>query len=72
MLTGPKSFSFNGSGVDGVTGLYGMAESLTLTLQPGAVIGVQNVSMDASAVPEPSTWVMMGGGFALLGRAWVA
>jgi PEP-CTERM motif len=66
LLTGPKSFSFNGSGIDGVTGTYGLAESLQLTLQPGAVIGVQNVSMDASAVPEPSTWVMMGGGFALL------
>ena len=67
LLTGPKSFSFNGSGVDAVTGPYGLAESLTLTLQPGAVVGVQNVSMDVSAIPEPSTWVMMGGGFALLG-----
>jgi hypothetical protein len=67
LLTGPHSFSFNGSGFDPVTGPYGLAESLSLTLQPGAIIGVQNVSMDASAVPEPSTWVLMGGGFALLG-----
>ena len=50
-----------------VTGPYGMAESLQLTLQPGAFVGVQSISMDATnAVPEPSTWVMMGGGFALL------
>ena len=58
LLTGPKSFSFNGSGVDAVTGPYGLAESLTLTLQPGAIVGVQNVSMDVSAIPEPSTWAM--------------
>ena len=67
LLTGPKSFSFNGSGVDAVTGPYGLAESLTLTLQPGAIVGVQNVSMDVSAIPEPSTWAMGIAGFALLG-----
>jgi hypothetical protein len=69
LLTGPFSFSANSPLVSfSVTGTYGMAESLQLTLQPGAFVGVQSISMDATnAVPEPSTWVMMGGGFALLG-----
>jgi hypothetical protein len=68
LLTSPFSFSSNSGNVPfSVTGLYGMAESLQLTLQPGAFVGVQSISMDATnAVPEPSTWVMMGGGFALL------
>ena len=69
LLTGPFSFSSNSPNVPfSVTGLYGMAEGLQLTLQPGAFVGVQSISMNAvNAVPEPSTWVMMGGGFALLG-----
>jgi hypothetical protein len=68
LLTGPFSFSSNSPKVPfSVTGPYGMAEELQLTLQPGAFVGVQSISMDAtSAVPEPSTWVMMGGGFGLL------
>jgi PEP-CTERM motif len=66
-LTGPKSFSFNGIGVDALTGTYGLAEELTLTLAPGATVFVQGVSMDATnAVPEPSTWAMMGIGFGLV------
>lgn len=70
LLTGPDSFSFNGFGTDNVLGTYGMAERLTLTLQPGASIGVQGISMEAvKGVPEPSTWAMMFGGFALLGYA---
>ena len=67
-LTGNEAFSFNSFGFDGVLGPYGMAEGLTLTLQPGASVGIQGVSIEAvSGIPEPSTWVMMGGGFALLG-----
>jgi PEP-CTERM motif len=67
-LTGNEAFSFNGFGADSVTGLYGMAEGLTLTLKPGASVGIQGVSIEAvKGIPEPSTWVMMGGGFALLG-----
>ena len=65
-LTGPASFSFNGFGLDSLTGPYGLAESLTLTLQPGASVFVQGMSMDASAVPEPKTWAMMGIGFAVM------
>ena len=68
LLTSPFSFSSNSPNVPfGVSGLYGMAESLQLTLQPGAFVGVQSISMDANAVPEPGTWAMMGVGFALLG-----
>jgi hypothetical protein len=67
-LVGPESFSFNGFAPFGATNPYGMAEELTLTLNPGAAIFVQGVSMEAtSAVPEPGTWAMMGLGFALMG-----
>ena len=67
VLGDAESFSFNGVGVFAVLGNYGMAEQLTLTLAPGAEVGIQGISMVAtSGVPEPSTWVMMGGGFALL------
>jgi hypothetical protein len=65
-LLGPRSFSFNGLGDDSVTGPYGLAEELTLTLQPGAQIFVQGMSMDAALVPEPSTWVMMASGFVMV------
>ena len=65
-LTGPHSFSFNAIGLEEVAGTYGLAESLTLTLQAGATIGVQSISMDASAVPEPSTWAMGLAGFGFL------
>jgi hypothetical protein len=64
-LTGPNSFSFNGVGADLVTGPYGLAERLTLTLAPGASVGVQGVAM--IAVPELSTWSYAVAGFALLG-----
>ena len=66
-LVGPFSFSKNLTGIDSVLGPFGMAEELTLVLQPGASIFVQGASMTASAVPEPSTWAMALGGFALLG-----
>ena len=65
-LVGPASFSFNGFGADSLKGPYGLAEELTLTLQPGASVFVQGMSMDASAVPEPKTWAMMGLGFGLM------
>ena len=66
LLSGPHSFSFNSLGLDSVTGPYGLAESLTLTLQAGATIGVQSISMDASAVPEPKTWAMLILGFGMM------
>ena len=66
-LTGPFSFSKNLTGFDSVLGPYGMAEELTLTLQPGASIFVQGASMTASAVPEPGTWAMLLAGFGLVG-----
>jgi hypothetical protein len=50
------------------TGLYGMAEELQLTLQPGEFVGVQSISMNSvNVVPEPSQWVMMLSGFGILG-----
>ena len=72
LLTGPFSYSDNGSAAFATgNGPYGMAEELQLTLNPGAFVGVQSISMDAvsSAVPEPGTWAMMGLGFAGLGFA---
>ena len=68
LLSGPFSFSANNPNVPfSVTGLYGMAEELQLTLQPGAFVGVQSISMNATnAVPEPSTWALMGAGFSLI------
>lgn len=51
-----------------VTGPYGFAERMTLTLAPGADIFVQGVSIEAAnAVPEPKTWVLSLLGFGLLG-----
>jgi len=65
LLTGPDSFSFNGFGADNVVGPFGLAERLTLTLQPGASVGVQGVAM--IGVPEPRTWALSLIGFGLLG-----
>jgi hypothetical protein len=65
-LTGPESFSFNGFGSLAVNTPYGLAEELTLTLAPGATVFIQGMSMDASAVPEPSTWALMGVGFGVM------
>ena len=65
-LTGPESFAFNGSGLSSLLTPYGLAEELTLTLAPGATVFIQGMSMDASAVPEPGTWAMMGIGFGLI------
>ena len=67
LLGSTDSFSFNGTGIFGSGSPYAFAEHMTLTLAPGASVFVQGVSMEAvNGVPEPSTWVMMGGGFALL------
>lgn len=65
-LTGPFSFSRNLTGFDAVGTPYGMAEELTLKLQPGAEIFVQGASMTASAVPEARTWAMLLLGFGLM------
>lgn len=64
-LIGPGSFSFNGLGADKVSGPYGLAESLTLTLQPFSEVGVQGIGM--TAIPELPSWAMGLGGFGLLG-----
>lgn len=45
---------------------FSMAEGASLTLLPGASVTGFNESM-TSGVPEPSTWAMMGLGFALIG-----
>lgn len=66
-LTGPFSKSINLTGFDNVGAPYGMAERLTLTLQPGASVFVDGASMTAAGVvPEPRTWVMLLVGFGLM------
>ena len=66
LLTGVDSFAFNGAGFDLVGGPYGLAERLDLTLQPFSGVAVQALSMEATAIPEPRTWAMMGIGSGLL------
>jgi hypothetical protein len=65
-LTGPFSFSRNLTGLDFVNSPYGMAEELSLTLQPGAEIFVQGASMQSAAIPEAKTWAMLMVGFGLM------
>ena len=69
VTTDPQAFSGNDiMAAFNAAGPFCMTLDYTITLPAGGqIVGVQRVSMDASAVPEPSTWVMMGGGFALLG-----
>jgi hypothetical protein len=50
---GPQSVSENLTGMDAVNGPYGMAELLTLTLQPGAMVFVDGASMEAEPIPGP-------------------
>ena len=64
LLSGVDSFSFNGKGFDSVGAPYGLAERLTITLQPGAQIAVDGVGM--TSVPEPNQWVMLLSGFGLM------
>jgi hypothetical protein len=65
--TNPFSFAGTNLSPFSATGLFSMAESATLGLRGGASITGFNESMESSAIPEPSTWIMLGLGFAGLG-----
>ena len=65
LLTGVDSFAFNGKGFDSVGAPYGLAERLTITLEPGTSIAIDGIGM--TAVPELPIWAMLLPGFGLLG-----
>jgi hypothetical protein len=58
-------FSFAGSNLSAFTaaGPFSMTEAATLGLRGGASITGFNESMETAAIPEPSTWAMLGLGF---------
>jgi hypothetical protein len=60
LVTLQNIFGVAGGGADGYLGGSGGANSLADLFKPGAI---------PSAIPEPSTWVMMGLGFAGLAGA---
>jgi MYXO-CTERM domain-containing protein len=67
-LAGPQAFSFNNlAGAPDSGKLFSMGETLELTLGPGAIVGVQGISMTAAAIPELPTWAMALAGFGLFG-----
>jgi hypothetical protein len=63
----PDSFSGTKNTPFGALGPFSMAEGGSITLAPGASLTGFNESMAAGAVPEPSTWAMLGIGFGLMG-----
>ena len=66
----PDSFSGTNNSPFSASGLFSMTETANLALAAGSSITGFNASMaSSSVVPEPSTWVMMGLGFAFLGFA---
>lgn len=61
-------FSFAGTNLSpfAATGLFSMSEAATLSLRGGSSLTGFNESMESSAIPEPSTWAMLLGGFGLM------
>ena len=68
-VTDPDSFSGSKITPFDATGPFSMSESASLVLRADGSITGFNQSMESAAVPEPSTWVMLGIGFAALGFA---
>ena len=67
--TDPDSFAGTNLSPFHAGGLFSMTETANLALRPGGSITGFNESMQSAAIPEPSTWVMLGLGFAALGFA---
>lgn len=68
-VTDPDSFSGSRITAFDADSPFSMSESASLTLRADGSITGFNQSMESAAVPEPSTWVMLGIGFAALGFA---
>ena len=67
--TDPDSFSGSLIAPFATDGFYSMTEGAQLALRSGGSITGFNQSMEASAVPEPSTWALLGLGFGALAFA---
>ena len=70
--TNPDSFSGTNDSPFAAGGLFSMTETANLALIGGGSVTGFNESMQStSVIPEPSTWAMMGLGFAAMGAfAW--
>ena len=68
--TDPDSFAGTNTSPFIAGGLFSMTETANLALRPGGSITGFNESMQTTAIPEPSTWVMVGLGFGAM--AWGA
>ena len=64
--TDPDSFSGSRISPFDATAPFSMTESASLVLRADGSITGFNQSMESTAVPEPSTWAMLGLGFAAM------
>ena len=67
--TDPDSFSGSLISPFDAPGPYSMTEGASLVLRAAGSVTGFNQSMQSSAIPEPSTWVMAGIGFAAMAYA---
>lgn len=68
-VTDPDSFSGSKIAPFDALAPFSMTESANLVLRAGGSLTGFNQSMESTAVPEPSTWAMLGLGFGLV--AWL-
>jgi PEP-CTERM motif len=64
--TNPESFAGSKLSLFSADGPFSMTEAATLTLLGHASVTGFNESMESAAVPEPSTWAMLGLGFGMM------
>ena len=70
-LTDPDSFAGTHSSTFDSLVPFSMTEAASLNLAAGADITGLNMAMETGAIPEPSTWALLGLGFAAMGAfAW--
>ena len=68
-VTDPDSFAGTNASPFSANGLFSLTETANLALKAGGSITGFNMSEATSAVPEPSTWAMLGLGFVGLALA---
>jgi hypothetical protein len=66
-VTDPDSFSGTNTSPFAAGGLFSLTETANLALTAGSSITGFNESMASTAIPEASTWAMVGLGFGLIG-----